>query len=145
MDWSQKVASNPTRRQSNLVCHMFRLKNSYANAMFPKQWAQKLQQESPPFCGARTWQQNNQVLSAADRARTMVFTLSPGLKNLTAASFKYLTPWKPQYCSSESWIMEKTNYYACSGGARRRAGGGDQVQTGWNIINLLHAARTSGK
>lgn len=64
------------------------------------------------FCGVLTWQQNNILLNLSDRVRVILFSLSPGLKHLTAASFNYLSSWKLQHNSSNSWILEQTNDYA---------------------------------
>lgn len=79
-----------------------------------------------------------------------LFSLSPGLKNLTAASFKYLRSWKPQYNSSKSWIMEKTKYYACTG--RTQASvvvreDGVQAERKYNHLafKLLDTSRLEGR
>lgn len=94
-------------------------------------WVPKTHQESV-FYQILTWQQNNILLNLADRVRVILFSLSPGLKNLTAASFKYLSSWKPQYNTSDSWIMEKTNYYSCTGRAQTSVVvGEDRVQEEW--------------
>lgn len=79
-----------------------------------------------------------------------LFSLSPGLKNLTAASFKYLRSWKPQYNSSKSWIMEKTKHYACTG--RTQASvvvreDGVQAERKYNHLafKLLDTSRLEGR
>lgn len=59
------------------------------------------------FCGAVTRQQNNILLNLSDRARMISFSRSLGLKNLTAASFKYLRSWKSSnnyYVWTTGWI-----------------------------------------